>query len=181
MWHLSGYDAGSSLLPTDSSLETVLNKRVRVYGDPTAVKQIAELVVEYPTIWKSQGFVQIPPERWMTVPLKSGWESKVSAIKPRIYPLGNEARRVIDNTFDKMHRQNCLQYTTEPTSFSFPVFVIYKTDHQGRRKGQAVVDIQKLNELVLPDFYPFPLQLEIIANVQGCTNLAVFDVALFFY
>lgn len=61
------------------------------------------------------------------------------------------------------------------------MFVIYKTDHQGRRKGRAVIDIQKLNELVLPDFYPFPLQLEIIANVQGCTNLAVFDAALFFY
>ena len=117
----------------------------------------------------------------MTVSLKPGWESKVSAIKSRIYPLGNEAQRVVDNTFDEIHKQGRLQYTTEPTPFSFPVFVIYKTDHQGRRKDRAVVDIRKLNELVLPNSYPFPLQSEIIVNVQGCTKLSVLDIALFFY
>ncbi len=117
----------------------------------------------------------------MTVPLKPGWESKVSSIKPRIYPLGNEARQVVDDRFDEMHRQGRLEYTTDPTPFSFPVFVIYKTDSHGKIKGRAVVDIWKLNDLVLPDSYSFPLQSEIIANVQGCTNLAVLDVASFFY
>lgn len=43
-----------------------------------------------------------------------------------------------------------------------------------------MVDIQKLNDMVLPDSYPLPLQSEIIANVQGCTNLAVLDAASFF-
>lgn len=64
----------------------------------------------------------------MTVPLKPGWESKVSAIKPKVYPLGNEARRVVDNTFNEMHKQGHLKYTTDPTLFSFPVFFVYKTD-----------------------------------------------------
>ncbi len=68
-----------------------MSNGVKVYRDVTTVRQIAELVAEYPTIWESQGFVQIPLERWITLPLKPGWESKVSAIKPRIYPLGNEA------------------------------------------------------------------------------------------
>ena len=35
--------------------------------------------------------------------------------------------------------------------------------------------------MVFPDSYPLPLQSEIIANVQGCTNLAVFNTASFFY
>ena len=43
------------------------------------------------------------------------------------------------------------------------------------------MDIRKLNDLMLPDSYPLPLQSEIIANVQGCTNLAVLDAASFFY
>lgn len=34
---------------------------------------------------------------------------------------------------------------------------------------------------MLSDSYPLPLQSEIIANVQGCTNLAVLDAASFFY
>ncbi len=80
-----------------------------------------------------------------------------------------------------MHRQGCLQYTTDPTPFSFLVSVIYKTDQHGKRKSRAVVNIRKLNELVLPNSYPLPLQAEIIANVQGYTNLAVLDAASFFY
>lgn len=93
----------------------------------------------------------------MTVLLKPGWESKVSAIKPQIYPLGNKTRHVVDNTFDEMHKQDHLQYTMDLTPFSFLIFVIYKTDHQGRRKGRVVVDIWKLNKLVLPNSYPLPL------------------------
>lgn len=162
---LSKFSAGTPLFSTDSSLETVLDNRVKVYGDAAAVEQIAELVAEYPTIWESQSFVRIPPERWMTMPLKPGWESKVSAIKPKVYPLGNKAQRIVDDTFEKMHTQGRLKYTTDPTPFSFPVFVVYKTDSQGKRKGRAVVDIRKLNDLVLPDSYPLPLQSEIIANV----------------
>ena len=99
-----GHSDKPPLLPTNPFLETVLDNGVNVYGDAAAVRQIADLVVEYPTIWESQGFVQIPLERWMTVPLKPSGESKVSAIKPQIYPLGNETRRVIDDTFDEMHK-----------------------------------------------------------------------------
>ncbi len=169
----------SPFLATNPSMETVLDNRVKEYGDTGIAKQIANLVVEYPTISESKGFVQIPPERWMTVPLKMGWESKVLAIKPQIYLLGNEARHVIDNTFDEMHRQGRLEYITD--LFSFPVFVIYKTDSHGKRKGRTVVDIRKLNNLVFPDSYPLPLQSEIIANVQGCSNLAVLNTTSFFY
>ncbi len=72
-------------------METLLDNRIKVYGDAATVKQIANLLAEYPTIWKSKGFVQIPPEKWMMVSLKPGWKSKVSVIKPQIYPLGNKA------------------------------------------------------------------------------------------
>lgn len=43
------------------------------------------------------------------------------------------------------------------------------------------MDIRKLNNLKLPDAYLLPLQSEIIANVQGYTNLVVLDAASFFY
>lgn len=59
--------------------------------------------------------------------------------------------------------------------------MVWKTTSNGERKGRAVVHIRKLNELVIPNAYPLPLQSEIIANVQGCTNLAMLDAASFFY
>ena len=40
-------------LLTDPSLETVLDNRVNVYGDAATIKQIADLVAEYHTIWES--------------------------------------------------------------------------------------------------------------------------------
>lgn len=93
----------------------------------------------------------------MKVSLKPGWEAKVSAIKPRVYCLGNDVRRLVDDTFDEMHKQGRLKFTTDPTPFSFPVFVVWKSDSDGKRKGRAVMDIRKLNDLVLPDSYPLPL------------------------
>lgn len=43
------------------------------------------------------------------------------------------------------------------------------------------MNIRKLNNLVLPNFYLLLLQSKIIANIQKYTNLAIIDDALFFY
>ena len=120
----SNLGAGPALPPADASMETVLENGIKVFGDTNAVRQISDLVAEYPSIWESRGFVQIPPERWMKVPLKPGWEAKVSAIKPRVYPLGNDTRRLVDDTFDELHQQGRMKFTSNPTPFSFPVFVV---------------------------------------------------------
>lgn len=58
-----------------------------------------------------------------------------------------------------------MTFTSDPTSFSFPVFVVWKSDSEGKKKSCAVMDIHKLNDLVLLDSYPLPLQLEILVNV----------------
>lgn len=65
--------------------------------------------------------------------------------------------------------------------FNFPVFAIWKMAANDEKKSQAIVDIRKLNNLVIPNAYPLPLQSEIIFNVQGYTYLAVLDAASFFY
>lgn len=115
------------------------------------------------------------------MPLKSGWEAKVSAIKPRVYLPRNKACQRVDNTFDKMHCLGRLKFTFKHIPFCFLVFVIWKLDAEGKKKSRIVVDIPKLNDMVLPDSYPLALQSQIIANVPGCTNLAVLDAASFFY
>lgn len=74
-----------------------------------------------------------------------------------------------------------LKYTDTYTSFSFSVFVVWKIVADGERKSQAIVDIWKLNDLVIPDTYTLLLQSDIIANMQGCTNLAVLNITAFFY
>lgn len=48
--HLSDHNTSLFFLPTNSFLETVLSNRVKMYENATAIKQIAELIAEYPTI-----------------------------------------------------------------------------------------------------------------------------------
>ena len=146
-------------------METTLDNGVRVYGKEHAVTLLAQLVADHPSIWESEGFVRVPPERWMIVPLKPGWETKVSAINPRVYPLGNETCQLVDKTFDEIHCLGRFKFTSEHTPFSFLIFVVWKLDAKGKRKGKAVVNIQKLNNMVLPDSYSLSLQSDIIANV----------------
>lgn len=54
----------------DPSLETKLPNGIMIYGDEQAVRRISALVADFPTVWDSSAFVDIPPERWITVPLK---------------------------------------------------------------------------------------------------------------
>ena len=82
----------------------------------------------------------------MRIPLKSDWESRVPKTA-RVYPLSNESKAVVDQTFDKLHKQGRLSWTAESTPFSFPVFVVWKTMPDGKRKGRAVVDIRGLNAI----------------------------------
>ena len=79
--------------------------------------------------------------------------------------MGNKAWHIVYDMFDKMHKQDHLEYTIGLTLFSLPVFIIYKTNLHSKKKGFIVVDIWKLNDLVLPDFYLLLLQSKIIANI----------------
>lgn len=64
-----------------------------------------------------------------------------------------------------MQRLGHFKYTTSHTLFSFSIFVVYKTNAKRERKKRAIVDIRKLNNLVILDTYPLSLQSDIIASV----------------
>lgn len=49
--------------PANPSMETKLDNGMRVYRDKHVVVLLAQLVAKYLSIWKSEGFVQILPER----------------------------------------------------------------------------------------------------------------------
>lgn len=49
----SNLDAGPTLPPTDTSIETVFENGIKVFGDASIVKQISDLVAEYASMWES--------------------------------------------------------------------------------------------------------------------------------
>ena len=152
--------------------ETILPNGVTIYRDAKARQLLSELVGQFPTLWLDQAFVDVPQHKWMKLPLQSDWETKVSGCA-KVYPLGLRNKQVVDNTFDGLHTQGRPKWTTQSTPFSYPVFVVWKDLPGGERKGRAVVDIRGLNELIVPDAYPVPLQADVIATLQRCLHILV--------
>ena len=163
------------VVPTPA--DSVMPNGVTVYqGNPA----IQEVVNEYPKLWEEGGFADIPREEWMRIPLKADWEDNTPKTA-RVYPLGRDAREVVNKTFDKLHAQGRLSWTSESTPFSYPVFVVWKTMPDGTRKGRAVIDIRGLNAITQADLYPLPLQADLIASVKDCEFITIIDCASFFY
>lgn len=154
---LSDLIARPKLLPSKALIETVFKNGIKVFRNTSTVKQISDLVAEYPLIWDSQGFIRILSKRWMKVLLKTSWEMKISAIKLRVYPFSNNVWQFVDNTFNNMQKQGRQEFTTDPTLFSFRVFVVWKSDSDGKSKSRTLVDICKLNDLMHPNSYLLPL------------------------
>ena len=67
--------------------------------------------------------------------------------------------------WDAYYKQGSLKFITNPIFFNFSVFIVWKIDTQSKKKGRIIVDIWKLNKLLLFDSYFLLLQLEIITNV----------------
>ncbi len=97
-----------------------------------------------------------------------------------MYSLETKDKKLVDQTFDDLQAKGRLKYITESTSFSYPVFVVWKTVN-GKRKDRVMIDIRGLNFIVLSDAYSLPLQSDIISAVKDCKFLFVIDCASFFY
>lgn len=166
-------------LATTGAKEETLSNGIKIYGSGVERKAYTKLVAEFPSLWEDDGFIRVPPEEWMRIPLKEGWQNKLTR-RSKIYPLGIEDRKLVDETFNKMHKQGRLRWIDEETPFSFPVFVVWMSAN-GKRKGRAVVDIRGLNDMIIPNAYPVPLQDEIINDLRGCNRLSVLDAMSFFY
>ncbi len=79
-----------------SAKDTLLPSGVTTYGD---VPELDAVVNEFSLIWEEKGFVDLPENEWMRIPLRSDWESKAPKTA-RVYPLGNGSKKIIDQTFD---------------------------------------------------------------------------------
>jgi hypothetical protein len=143
------------------------------------VSAFFDLINQYFNLWKSEEFVKLSKDQWMRISLKSDWEIRISE-KIKIYSLETENKKLVDQIFDDLHAKKRLKYTTESTSFSYSVFVVWKSVN-GKKKERVVVDIRGFNVITLSDAYSLSLQKNIIAAVKKCQYLFVIDCAFFFY
>lgn len=66
------------------------------------MEKLSSLVAKFASVWKISGFINMPSVKWMTVPLRDDWQSRISTIRPKIYLFGNESKKLVDDTFDEL-------------------------------------------------------------------------------
>lgn len=116
----------------------------------------------------------------MDVPLVDNWKESYKPGQARVYPVGARDKEIIDEKFNKLHKQGRMEWTTTAIPFPFPCFVVWRDGNEGP-KGRVVVGIRALNKITMPDAYPVPPQAEILAQLRDVKVISTVDFATFFY
>lgn len=88
----------------NGATQTTLPNGIRIYGDDDEVGRLSKVVMSYDVWTDHGGFVDIPIERWIRIPLIEGWKKEIIAMKlGRKYNVGARDREVINEYHNKMH------------------------------------------------------------------------------
>lgn len=150
---------------SNTEFETRLKNGITVCGDAKTAQCLEAVLLESPGTWKDQGQARIEPDDWMTIPLVNNWRELYKAGQAKVYPVGPKDRAIIDADFDNLHASGRMSWSNKATLFSFPCFVVWKTNRDGTRKGRTVVNIRTLNQISVPDAYPVPSQEDILVSI----------------
>ena len=158
-----------------------------IFDDKGQVVKLKILIEKYSDIWEDIGeIVDISFENHIKINFNINWNSSTaSKFVQKIYFFDELNREAIDKKFDKLHVQNKMKWTTEFISFSWLIFVIWKTVYEGlekvsKRKLRVVVDIRDLNKIVIIDSYLLPLQIDVIDMLLSMENINIFNDVFFF-
>ena len=153
-------------------MEKSINKakqKAQVEPEELVNNRLSTVAEAYSSIWgPANGVVNVPEDQWMSIPTLPEAKSEPA----EVYPLSPEDRKFVDNEFDRLHQQGKMSWTTGPTPYAYPCFVVWRTINiHGKppeRKGRVVIDIRELNKISMFDAYPMTLQKDIISAVLGC-------------
>ena len=126
-------------------------------------------------IWINRGtIINIFEKNWLKINIKS----KTESTSTRVYSLSVKNREVIDKKFDKLHKNNKLEWTKKPTKYGYPVFVVWRGVPP---KARAVVDIRKLNKITKTNTYSMSLQIDIISFCSKCKYILIINETKYFH
>jgi hypothetical protein len=63
---------------------------------------------------------------------------------------------MFNEIYNELHKQNKMEYVTEPSLFVYPVFVIWRIVY-GKEKGRVVIDLRTVNRITVLNNYPLLL------------------------
>ena len=92
----------------------IINQNIIIYRkNPSTVKQIDAVVSHYSNLWKDYGnVIDISEREWMNILLLNNWKKLYKADQFKIYSLKLKNQKIIDKTFDKLHKQDWIDWTS---------------------------------------------------------------------
>ena len=141
---------------------------------PDQISKLRDLLNEFDDLFADKlGLVIEPEEDWMRIPLPEGTEFKIRPAKP--YRLGPEERKMVDEVFDEQRRlRRLVDAKGSPTAWH--VFVVKRGS-----KWHPAVDLRGLNQLIVPDAYPYLRQEDIVEEFLGMYWISLFDILSAYY
>ena len=108
----------------------------------------------------------------MEIPLKEGAviESKGK------YRVSKRDEAFIDEIFDRARADGRMSLVQGVVSAGWPCFVVWQ-----RGKGRVVIDLRSLNDKVVKDAYPLPMQQDIIGETRDKDEISAFDLVKAFH
>ena len=169
------------VLKINTTLESWMAISITVYGKPETSAKLQSVVNKFPTLWHDSGQANILVEDHITLLLIENWQMVYKAGQAKVYLLGEADWLVVNKTFNKLYNQNQMKWTSQLMPFTHPYFIIWKRLLNNGRKGRVVVNIWRLNQILISDAYSVSLQSEILADVSGTKFITTVDCSSFFY
>jgi len=137
------------------------------------IRQLRLVLQKYESLWEDRiGRVIQLEEEWLEIPLKEGAviESKGK------YRVSKCDEALIDETFDRARADGRMSAVQGVVSAGWPCFVVWQ-----KGKGRVVIDLRSLNDQVVKDAYPLPMQQDIIGQTRDKDEISAFDLVKAFY
>ncbi len=102
----------------------------------------------------------------------------------KIYLLDLDEQKKVDKIFNKLHEQNCMNWSTNHSSSKYLMFITWRNvEHNEKiiRKTRIIINICNLNKLIISDIYLILLQSEIITMIVSKNYISVVNIITFFY
>jgi hypothetical protein len=143
------YTSMKNASSTKKFMKKKSSNEITAYDTFTVRQQLFDTAEKY-SLWdKTENIViDVLESEWMSVTLKS--EVKIEAVK--VYSMKWKKRELINETFNKLHDQEKMHWTTESITHEASIFVIWRMINE-ERKERMIINIRDLNKIVKFDSY----------------------------
>ena len=101
--------------------------------------------------------INIFEKNWLKINIKS----EIKFMFTCVYSLNITNQKIINKKFDKLHKNNKVEWTKKPMKYNYSVFIVWRNVFS---KVRIVINIRKLNKITKTNIYSMFLQIDIISS-----------------